>query len=141
MRLNRSMPPGQMIPELTYPDISAAAQWLSYAFGFSERLRIANHRIQLTFGSGAVILVNGTVQPSDCSSHSIMVRVDDVDRHFTHAQKAGVKVMGAPTTYPYGERQYAAQDLVGHRWVFSQTVADVDPNEWGGVLVGTQSAT
>ena len=135
MQLNRSIPASQVIPELTYPDITAAAQWLSNAFGFSERLRIADHRIQLTFGSGAVVLVGGSVQPSDGSSHSTMVRVDDVDRHFAHAQQAGARVLGPPVTYPYGERQYAAHDLAGHRWVFSQTVADVDPSEWGGVLV------
>ena len=23
----------------------------------------------------------------------------------------------------------------GHRWTFSQSIADVDPAEWGGVLV------
>ncbi len=69
-----------------------------------------------------------------------MVRVDNVDRHFAHARNAGARVLGAPVTYPYGERQYAAQDLVGHRWVFSQTVADVDPNEWGGVLVKREDA-
>jgi hypothetical protein len=36
--------------------------------------------------------------------------------------------------YPYGERQYADEDHGGHRWTFSQTVRDVDPDEWGGVL-------
>ncbi len=140
MQLNRSIPPSQVIPELAYPDIHAAAEWLSNAFGFSERLRIGNHRIQLVFGSGAVVLFSGRVQPSECSSHSVMVRVDNVDRHFAHARNAGARVLGAPVTYPYGERQYAAQDLVGHRWVFSQTVADVDPNEWGGVLVKREDA-
>ena len=140
MQRNRSIPPTQVIPELTYPDIGAAAAWLSNAFGFSERLRIADHRVQLTFGGGAVVLVSGTVESSDLSSHSVMVRVDDVDGHFARAQKAGAKILGVPVTYPYGERQYAAHDLVGHRWVFSQTVADVDPSEWGAMLVKSGSA-
>jgi hypothetical protein len=35
--------------------------------------------------------------------------------------------------YPYGERQYTAEDLGGHRWTFSQSIADVAPEEWGGL--------
>lgn len=32
-------------------------------------------------------------------------------------------------------RQYAATDPAGHRWSFSQSIADVDPSAWGGELV------
>ena len=28
-----------------------------------------------------------------------------------------------------------AEDPGGHHWTFSQSIADVDPAEWGGVLV------
>jgi uncharacterized glyoxalase superfamily protein PhnB len=41
------MPPGVVIPELAYADIPAAVEWLCQAFGFTERLRIGNHRVQL----------------------------------------------------------------------------------------------
>jgi hypothetical protein len=34
--------------------------------------------------------------------------------------------------YPYGERQYTAEDLAGHRWTFTQAIADVAPEDWGG---------
>ena len=64
-----------------------------------------------------------------------MVRVEDVDEHHARAQAAGARVTGAPVTYPYGERQYAAEDPAGHRWIFTQSVADVHPGEWGGVLI------
>jgi uncharacterized glyoxalase superfamily protein PhnB len=33
----------------------------------------------------------------------------------------------------YGERQYDAQDFYGHRWDFTETIADVDPGSWGGI--------
>jgi uncharacterized glyoxalase superfamily protein PhnB len=49
---------------------------------------------------------------------------------------AGARISSPPTTYPFGERQYSAQDPFGHRWTFSQSVADVDPREWGGSLAG-----
>ena len=138
MQRNRSIPDVQVIPELVYPDVAYAARWLTTAFGFSERLRVGDHRVQLTFGSGAVVLIAGTLHAPDASSHAVMVRVDDIDQHFARAQEAGARVVGAPVTYSYGERQYAALDLVGHRWVFTQTVADVDPRAWGGVLVARE---
>jgi uncharacterized glyoxalase superfamily protein PhnB len=47
----------------------------------------------------------------------------------------GATVLGTPTDYPYGERQYSALDPGGHRWTFSQSIADVDPAAWGGELV------
>jgi hypothetical protein len=30
------------------------------------------------------------------------------------------------------ERQYHAEDLGGHQWTFSESIADVAPEEWGG---------
>jgi hypothetical protein len=44
LSMNRSMPPGVIIPELAYGDMREAVAWLCRAFGFSERLRIGNHR-------------------------------------------------------------------------------------------------
>jgi uncharacterized glyoxalase superfamily protein PhnB len=40
-----------------------------------------------------------------------------------------------PTDFEYGERQYTAEDLAGHHWTFSETLADVAPEEWGGISV------
>jgi uncharacterized glyoxalase superfamily protein PhnB len=37
--------------------------------------------------------------------------------------------------HPYGERQYTAEDPGGHRWTFSESIADVDPADWGGTLI------
>ena len=40
-----------------------------------------------------------------------------------------------PTDFPYGERQYAAEDPFAHRWTFTETLADVAPEAWGGATV------
>ena len=40
-----------------------------------------------------------------------------------------------PTTYEYGERSCVVEDLGGHRWELTQSVRDVEPEEWGGVTV------
>jgi uncharacterized glyoxalase superfamily protein PhnB len=130
---NRSMPDAVVVPVLAYPDVNAAAEWLSAAFGFERRLLIGDHRVQLTFDGGALVAAEGPAR--DYSALSVMVRVDDADRHHEQAVAAGATIVSPPTDYEYGERQYTAEDPGGHRWTFSQSIADVDPAEWGGVLV------
>jgi uncharacterized glyoxalase superfamily protein PhnB len=141
---NRSMPPGVIIPELAYPDVPSAVAWLCQTFGFQERLRIGEHRAQLVFGGESVIVVARRDKVHDDTlpaavTHSLMVQVPDVDRHHSHAQPSGARILQPPQTYPYGERQYTAVDPGGHTWTFSQAVADVAPEEWGGQLVSVGS--
>ena len=135
MLTNRSMPPGTIIPELPYRDVHAAAEWLCRAFGFRERLRIGDHRVQLRIGDAAIVVVQQGTSRADAGAGGIMVRVADVDGHHANAIAEGAKVLGGPVDYPFGERQYSAVDPGGHRWTFSQSIADVDPAAWGGQLV------
>ncbi|HEX9392542.1 MAG TPA: VOC family protein [Usitatibacteraceae bacterium] len=135
---NRSMPSAVVIPILAYPDIRAAVDWLCRAFGFVERLRIGDHRAQLSFGTGAIVVAqrrdHAGVPSSEGLDYSVTVRVRDVDQHFEQALRAGAIIVNAPTDQPYGERQYSAQDIGGYSWTFSETIADVDPEAWGGEL-------
>jgi len=140
MRRNRSIPSASVIPVLIYPDVREAVSWLSAAFGFEERLQIGeSHRSQVSVGDGAVILgdVRGERRPPRAGevTHSVMVRVKDVDGHCTRARAAGARIVMEPESFPYGERQYTAEDLAGHQWTFSETIADVDPADWGGTVV------
>jgi len=137
---NRSMPAATVIPVLHYPDVPAAAAWLCRCFGFSERLRIGAHRVQLNVGDAAVVVAQGPTPPAGAGS--VMVRVSGLDQHCAEAAKAGADILGKPTSFPFGERQYSAVDLGGHVWTFSQTEADVDPSLWGGQLAtkGTREA-
>lgn len=61
-----------------------------------------------------------------------MVRVDDVDEHHASSLSRGVEVVASPADYPYGERQYTARDFSGRSRVFSKSMDDVAPEEWGG---------
>ena len=131
--MNRSMPSATIIPELPYSDVREAVDWLCRAFGFTERLRIGNHRSQLQFGEGSLVVTQGNDADS---SYSVMVRVTNVDRHFEQAATAGARIINPPADYPYVERQYTSEDPGGHRWTFSQTIADVDPGSWGGEYFG-----
>jgi len=141
MKSNRSIPAASVIPVLIYPDVREAVDWLGRAFGFVERVQIGEgHRSQLSFGDGAVIIGDVRVdrrppRPGEVT-HSVMVRVDDATAHCEQARSAGARIVQEPTDFPYGERQYTAEDPAGHRWTFSETLADVAPEEWGGVSVG-----
>jgi uncharacterized glyoxalase superfamily protein PhnB len=130
MLSNRSMPRSTVLPELAYPDIGEAITRLCGAFGFTLRSRIADHRAQLNVGDGAVILIETDRNVS--MRTAVMVRVEDVNSHYERARRSGMRIVREPTDYPYGERQYNVDDFAGHHWCFSQSIADVDPREWGG---------
>jgi uncharacterized glyoxalase superfamily protein PhnB len=140
MKPNRSIPAATVIPVLIYPDVRQAVAWLSAAFGFVERVRIGeNHRAQLRFGDGAVIVgdVRGDRRPPRPGevTNSVMVRVEDARAHCERARENGARILMEPTAFEYGERQYNAEDPAGHQWTFSETLADVAPKEWGGESV------
>jgi len=133
MRKNRSVPPCPVIPVLIYPDPGVAAEWLSKAFGFTVRLRIVNHRIQMRAGEGCFTIAEGDVKPN--RSSITQVRVEDALAHCERARRNGATILTEPKDHVYGERQYNAQDFNGHYWDFTETLADVEPENWGGVSV------
>src|SRR6476620_12192624 len=100
MLANRSIPRCIVIPELAYPDIGKAMDWLGDAFGFTLRLRIADHRAQLNVGDGAVVLTELAEGRRVDVGHSVMVRVENVDRHCEQASRHGAKIIRGPADYP-----------------------------------------
>jgi uncharacterized glyoxalase superfamily protein PhnB len=140
MKSNRSIPAPVVIPVLIYPDVREAVDWLGSAFGFTERVRIGEaHRSQLQAGDGAVIVadVRGDRRAPRAgeATHQVVVRVKDADAQCERARAHGARILAEPQTYEYGERQFTAEDPAGHQWVFSETVADMAPEEWGGESV------
>ncbi len=151
MVVNRSAPPGPVVPTLVYQDVGKAIDWLCDTFGFVEQYRygVPDHPdgALLAVGKGSVFLTGPRVgQSADWGdgaelqpprpnevTHIVYVQVENVDRHYEHAVQRGARILHLPETYPFGERQYTVQDLAGHRWTFSQSVADIAPEEWGGV--------
>jgi uncharacterized glyoxalase superfamily protein PhnB len=139
---NASIPPYSVLPVLAYDDVRAAVEYLTQVFGFAERVQIGDHRAQLCAGAGggAVIVADAThgrrsPAAADGVTQSVMVRVDDVDAHYRAAVVAGAQVTSEPADYAYGERQYSVRDPAGHLWTFTQSVADIAPETWGGVTV------
>ena len=137
MKPTRSIPAATVIPVLTYSDVREAVSWLSAAFGFVERVRIgANHRAQLQFGDGSLIVADAggdrqQPRPGEVT-HSVTMRVEDAGAHCERSRASGARILMEPTDFEFGERQYIAEDPAGHRWTFSETLADVAPEDWGG---------
>src|SRR6478752_3594999 len=63
------------------------------------------------------------------------VRIGEDHRAQMRACDQGARVLEQPTTFEYGERSCVVEDPAGHRWELTQTVRDVHPDEWGGVLL------
>jgi len=58
----------------------------------------------------------------------------DVDAHYAKAREAGARIVEELHETEYGERQYGAEDMDGHLWLFSQHARDVSPEEWGATV-------
>jgi uncharacterized glyoxalase superfamily protein PhnB len=131
MLANRSMPQCTVIPVIAYVDLGEAVDWLCDVFGFTVRVRIPDHRAQLNVGDGAVVLRQADKGAAEAGD-SVMVRVEDVVGHYERARQRGARIVESPTDFPYGERQYTVEDFAGRVWKFSQSIADVAPEDWGG---------
>ena len=88
------------------PDVAAAGEWLSP--GVRSHPAPAHRRpwLQLNAGDGALVLT--AMDPSGAigASHSVMIRVEDVDAHHHRAVIEGAKMYARAQDHPYGERQY-----------------------------------
>lgn len=141
LKANRSAPDSSVIPVLYYPQVREAVEWLTSALPFTERLRIGDHRSQLVYGNGAVVVAtpggHANAAPSTLQSpaaHSVMLRVTRVDELFERARAAGANVLAEPADQMYGERQCSFVDPWGRPWTLSETIFDSDPAVWGGEL-------
>jgi PhnB protein len=133
----------RITPYLLYEDVPRALDWLARAFGFRERLRFPEadgtvSHAEMELGGGLIML--GHPGPDYKSpkrlgqaTQLVHVYVEDIDRHFEQARKAGATILREPEDEPYGDRRYDAEDLEGHVWSFAQHVRDVPAAEWGGV--------
>jgi uncharacterized glyoxalase superfamily protein PhnB len=137
---NRTVPVDTVLPHVVYRNLPEAMAWLERVFGFREHYRYGDgpSGAQM-FVENAVIQVrqarDGERTPKELGfgTQSLTVFVEDVDGHYARAKAAGVKIVEEPHETEYGEYQYAAEDLDGHRWLFSRHAKDVAPEDWGGL--------
>jgi uncharacterized glyoxalase superfamily protein PhnB len=131
-----------VVPMLAYEDGLAAMDWLARSFGFRERMRMLTKDGRLSqgemeAGDGVIMLANPTPDYQSPKHHresceaaaawskvpyiidGVLVYVGDVDAHFAQAQAAGATILSGVETTPHGKR-YRAEDLEGHRWMFTE---------------------
>jgi uncharacterized glyoxalase superfamily protein PhnB len=51
---------------------------------------------------------------------SLVVAIDDVEKHFAQAKRLGAEILEAPNDTEYGHRRYRACDPEGHERCFTQ---------------------
>jgi uncharacterized glyoxalase superfamily protein PhnB len=128
---------------LYYQDAAKMIDWLCDAFGFTVRLKVEgeNGRIEhseLEYGEGLIMVgqeeaegqvrfVQRRASPLTLGGNTqgLMVFVDDVDVHCTHARSRGATIVDEPKVHDYGaeywaDRSYGAIDPEGHVWWFTQ---------------------
>ena len=122
-----------MTPYLLYDDVGGALKFLAKAFGFrkygDQMLRPdgkINHAA-MRLGDDMVMMGcpgSGYRNPKQLgqATQSLYVNVDDVDKHFARARKAGAKILEEPADTEYGHRRYGAEDPEGHQWYFAQEI-------------------
>ena len=134
----------RIVPMIAYEDAAAAIEWLSEAFGFTERVArrytdehgVVGHA-ELELGGEIVMLATPNRDYQSPRHHrqecepanrwldnpwvvdGVLVTVDDLDAHHARAVSAGATVIRPVEEGPAG-RLYTAEDLEGHRWMFQQ---------------------
>ena len=83
----------------------------------------------------------GTMSPAQLGyrTQSLTIFLDNVEAHYAHTKRSGADILEELHETIYGERQYVAQDLEGHHWLFSQHIRDVNPFDWGATVVSPSS--
>jgi uncharacterized glyoxalase superfamily protein PhnB len=135
---NRSVPVDTLLPHIGYQNVAEACEWLGRVFGFKEAYRYGDpvSGVQMYLGEAYVMLRNarqGCMLPARLGygTQNLTIFVEDVDAHYAKAREAGARIVEELHETEYGERQYGAEDLDGHLWLFSKHARDVSPEEWG----------
>ena len=138
---NSSVPVDTLLPHIGYQDVVEACEWLGRVFGFKEAYRYGEPvaGVQMYLGQAYIMLRNarqGCMTPAHLGygTQNLTVFVEDVDAHYARAKEAGAGIVEELHETEYGERQYGAEDMDGHLWLFSQHARDVSPEEWGATV-------
>jgi PhnB protein len=129
-----------LAPYLICKDATKAIEFYKKAFNAQEVDRMeAGGKImhaELKIGEAIIMLADefpemGNVSPQTLkgSPVSIFMYVQDVDKWFEQATKAGATVERAPQDMFWGDRYGHLNDPFGHKWAFATHKEDVSPEE------------
>jgi len=134
----------RVIPMFSYEDVGGAADWIARAFGFEETGRWSDDdgrvtHVTMELDGGQFMLGSPSLDYQSPKHHAevceqarkwsatpyvvdgVHVSVDDIEAHYERAQKAGARILSVLEDNPgIGQRQYRAEDVEGHRWMFAE---------------------
>ena len=131
----------RVTPYLYVDGASKAIEFYRTVFGAKERMRLAapGGRIghaELEIGSSMIMLADEHPEMNVRGPKSVggtpvtvLVYVEDVDRAFERALKAGAKELRPVQNQFYGDRSGQFEDPFGHQWNVATHVEDVPPDE------------
>jgi uncharacterized glyoxalase superfamily protein PhnB len=109
----------QGAPVLHVPDVKAAATFYRDVLGFTWDFGDEIYSVVWRENS-AIHFVKDSSAPTGVH---LFQWVRDVDAYYRELTERGAKVASAPTTQPYGIREFGLQDINGVGVVFGQDVA------------------
>ena len=129
-------------PYIVVRGAEAAIAFYMAAFGAEEIFRMtdpSDGRIghaELRFGDSTVMLSDeypdfGAVGPDSIGGSPVTLYLSTraVDADVALAEAQGATVLRAPADQSFGERSAMVLDPFGHRWMLSQTIETVTPQE------------
>lgn len=120
-------------PYLYYEDVGEAQKFLARAFGFRKygpQMRRPDGKINhaaMQLGEDVIMMgcpPSGYRNPKRLgqATQSLYINVENVDKHFARAKKAGATILEEPADTEYGHRRYGATDPEGHEWYFAHEI-------------------
>ena len=131
----------RVTPYLHVDGASKAIDFYRTVFGAKERMRMAgpDGRIghaELEIGNSMIMVADEHPDMNIRGPKSVggtpvtvLVYVEDVDRAFERALKAGAKELRPVENQFYGDRSGQFEDPFGHHWNVATHVEDVPPDE------------
>jgi PhnB protein len=134
----------RVIPMFSYEDVGGSADWIARAFGFEETGRWSDDagrvtHVTMELDGGQFMLGYPSSDYQSPKHHAkvceqarkwsqapyivdgVHVTVDGIDAHYERAKSAGARILSELEDNPgIGQRQYRAEDLEGHRWMFAE---------------------
>jgi PhnB protein len=138
----QSIPPGyhSVTPYIIVDDATAALDFYRDALGAEELFRLPMGskigHAEIRVGDSQIMLSDewpdmdalGPKSRGGATS-SFMIYVEDADKAFDRAVKAGAKVDKPVENQFWGDRMGSVIDPFGHKWSFGTHVEDVPPEE------------
>ena len=137
----------RVTPMFSYEDVGRAADWIAEAFGFTETGRWSDDEgrvthVNMELDGGLIMLGYPSADYQSPKHHGdvceqaqkwsetpyivdgVHVTVDDIEGHYARALAAGARLLSPLEGNPgVGQRQYRAEDIEGHRWMFAQPLS------------------